>query len=512
MGSEREFEHDLASLALSHGVLRKGPLGEFEVVELSNDKEARSAERVQLLKFTNVGYDAAVYFTSDDGVPFIPEGTIYLEFLDGSSEGERQDLIDRFQLELIEAEENGALTVRVTGSEDALQVSAGLQEETVVKVAEPDLLTPAELKGLALPQDSLLERQWHLENKGHHGGQSIGFVAGADARVVEAWRELNSLGSESVVIGVIDDGFDLSHPDFVSKALHPWDFTRQSNDVSPVPNLFDQRFGDWHGTACAGVATAQAGHGDVVGAAPAARLIPVRWGPNLNPNGPRGVAKWFDHMTDKGAWILSCSWGAAAANYPLPTRTKKAISRCAREGRAGKGTVILFAAGNSNRDVNNPPVSLDGFATHPDVIAVAASTSRDERSHYSNYGKEISICAPSSGSGGWGITTSDATGTYLDADGVVRPMGYSGGDYTLDFGGTSSACPLAAGVAALVLGINPDLSAADVRRVLESTARKLGRSSDYDEHGHSTIYGYGCVDASAAVKLAKQMPTSVGLS
>ncbi|MEM1299612.1 MAG: S8 family serine peptidase, partial [Pseudomonadota bacterium] len=132
-------------------------------------------------------------------------------------------------------------------------------------------------------------------------------------------------------------------------------------------------------------------------------------------------------------------------------------------------------------------------------------TSRDERSNYSNYGAEVSICAPSSGKGGWGITTADVQGTYTDANGIRRPMGYSIGDYTHGFGGTSSACPLAAGVAALVLGAHPDLTAAEVRKILESTARKIGDLSTYDAEGHSPYHGYGCVNAADAVKLALKL-------
>ncbi|MEL6782358.1 MAG: S8 family serine peptidase [Pseudomonadota bacterium] len=433
----------------------------------------------------------------------MPEGTIYLEFADEASDEEKQQIIDKYALQLVESERDGALTVRpTTAAEDAVGISAKMQNETAISCAEPDLATEGHLKSLDLPADELLDRQWHLRNSGEHGGQSIGYKAGADARVVEAWQLLGNLGSADVVIGVIDDGFDISHPDLMGKTVYPWDFTRHSNDVRPAPHLFDGRLGDWHGSACAGVATARAAGGQVVGAAPEAKLIPVRWGPSLEP---RGVAKWFDHMTEKGAWIVSCSWGAAAAVFPLHRRISRAIERCARDGRSGKGTLILFAAGNDNRDINNLPDSLDGFAIHPDVMAIAASTSRDEKADYSNFGNEISICAPSSGRGGWGITTSDAQGTYIDAHGVRRPMGYAPGDYTFSFGGTSSACPLAAGIAALVLGANPDLTAAEVRSILETTARKIGDENGYDANGHSRVFGYGCVDAAAAVKRAQEL-------
>ena len=509
-GADGAMQAELEALAQRQSVQSRKQLGDFEIIEIEADRKTVEKERDILRRASSVSQEVAVYHTSNDNVPFIPEGTIYLEFVDSVPDAERQKIIDKFKLQLIEAESDGALTVRVTQSdEDAVGVSAKLIKEKSVSIAEPDLATPGELRALSLPADALMDRQWHLLNTGTHGGQSVGFKKGADARVIDAWKLLGNLGDPNVVIGVIDDGFDLSHPDLATKAIHPWDFTRQSNDVSPVPNLHNQSFGDWHGTACAGVATASAGYGDVVGAAPAAKFIPVRWGPNL---APKGVAQWFDHMTNNGAWVLSCSWGAAAAYFPLHTRISKAITRCAQLGRSGKGTVVLFAAGNSNRDVNDPPNSLDGFAIHPDVIAVAASTSRDEKAHYSNFGDEISVCAPSSGMGGWGIVTSDVRGTYVDANGVQRHMGYSVGDYDFSFGGTSSACPLAAGVAALVLGANPELTAAETRRVLESTARKIGGAGAYDADGHSPVFGYGCVDAASAVKEAINLASAIGAS
>ncbi len=499
-GADQALKAEIEALAQRRSVQRHAPLGTYEVLEIDADLETVERERGILRQASSVGQETAVYHTSNDHVPFVPVGTIFVDFVPGSSTETRQSIIDKYRLQLVESEVDGALTVRVSRpSDDAVEISASLQDEEAVSVAEPDLATPGLLKSFSLPMDRLMDRQWHLRNNGQHGGQSVGYKNGADARVIDAWEVLGHLGDPNVVIGVIDDGFDLSHPDLATKAIHPWDFTRQSSDVSPEPHMHIHRFGDWHGTACAGVATANVGQGDVVGAAPVAQLIPVRWGPNLEP---KGVAKWFDHMTNNGAWVVSCSWGAQAAVFPLHSRISRAISRCAQNGRSGKGTVILFAAGNADRDVNDFPNSLDGFAVHPDVMAIAASTSRDEKADYSNYGHEISVCAPSSGRGGWGIVTSDVRGTYVDGQGKQRPMGYSAGDYDFSFGGTSSACPLAAGVVALVLGANPDLDAKAARNVIESTARKIGNSVDYDANGHSIKYGYGCVDAAAAVKKA----------
>jgi hypothetical protein len=336
-------------------------------------------------------------------------------------------------------------------------------------------------------------------------GSGNGLKTGADARVLAAWKLLDGFGSDQVVVGVIDDGFDLDHPDLANKAVAPWDFERNSADVHPAPDLASPDNGNWHGTACAAVAVGNVGGGQIVGAAPAARLLPVRMNESL---WPCLVAQWFDYMTDQGAWVVSCSWGAEAEVYPLPERIAQAIARCTREGRNGKGCVVLFAAGNSASDIDDPPRSQNGLAAHPDVIAVSACTSRDQFPDYSNFGKNIFVCAPTSGLGGWDVATADVTGTYIDAAGRERSSGYAVGDYNEHFGRTSSACPLAAGVCALVLSANPELTAVEVRDIVKRTARKIGPASDY-RNGHSPKFGFGCIDAEAAVREALRVAPPV---
>jgi subtilisin-like proprotein convertase family protein len=166
--------------------------------------------------------------------------------------------------------------------------------------------------------------------------------------------------------------------------------------------------------------------------------------------------------------------------------------------------VIVFAAGNANHDIDDPPRSRDGFAIHPDVIAVAASNSRDRRSHYSNFGQAIWICAPSSGAGGVGIVTTDRRGS----------SGYQSGDYTTveRFGGTSSATPLVAGICALMLSVNPDLTAVEVKEILRDTAVKIDPQGAAYSNGHSRFYGYGRVDAHRAVLAARDRRTPTGIT
>jgi subtilisin family serine protease len=507
VGMQESVNERVRSMARRVSVERRRTLEGFEILEIHAPAEEVSRQRTTLRNAAAVRQAVPVYHTSGDGVPFVPSGTIYLSFSGDASDAAKQDILRRSRVEIVRTERNGYLTVRATDTDgDAVESAARLQQEAGVTTAEPDLITTRRLDGFMVPSDELLSRQWHLENTGLHGGESIGFKRGADARVVAAWRLLESIGSNDVVVGVIDDGFDLGHPDLADKAIDPWDFRRNSSDVTPEPDLHSPAHGNWHGTACAGVAIGSAGAGQIVGVAPNALWIPVRMNGSISP---MLTAEWFDYLTDHGAWIISCSWGAEAAVYTLPDRIAHAISRSATEGRDGLGCAVVFAAGNSSLDINDHPRSENGLARHPQVIAVSASTSMDEFADYSNFGEEIWVCAPSGGLGGWSVTTSDVRGSYTDAEGVERASGYADGDYNPYFTGTSSACPLVAGVCALLLSANSDLTAEQVRQVIRETARRIGEESGY-ENGHSTKFGYGCIDAESAVRAALELRGSRG--
>ncbi|MBR1070771.1 subtilisin family serine protease [Bradyrhizobium japonicum] len=507
-GMEAQINNALAQVP-TRTPIESFKLNGFKVIGL-NATPLETDQHLNTLRLDPaVAVGTHVFHTSDDGVPFVPTGTVFVAFKNGTPEAAKEKLIEDHKLQIVESRDQDELLVKVTSeSENPIKTAASLQKSALVEIAEPELATPGSLKAFVPPSDLFLADQWHLKNTGNHRGTTVGFKAGADARVLDAWTTAETMGDPMVVLAVIDDGFDLAHPDLSApgKIVHPWDFTRNTN--SPTPDANSQ---DWHGTACAGVATGRAAGGNILGAAPAVTLMPVRWGPSLSDT---QIENWFKYVAERGAWVVSCSWGALANNFPLSTRASRAISKCVAQGRSGKGSVVVFAAGNSNHDVNDPNGgTVDGFAIHPDVIAVSASTSKDQRSHYSNFGAEVWICAPSSGSGGWGILTSDVTGSITTA-GITIPLGYDLGDYTADFGGTSSACPLVAGICALLLSVNPDLRAVDVRNVLRDTARKIGEPTDY-QNGHSRQFGYGCVDANAAVRAALQSlgaPLNVALN
>jgi len=129
-------------------------------------------------------------------------------------------------------------------------------------------------------------------------------------------------------------------------------------------------------------------------------------------------------------------------------------------------------------------------ALYSECMAIGASTAADIRSAYSQFDDTLvdvlDVVAPSSG-GNWAITTTDITGSG----------GYSSGNYTSGFGGTSSATPLAAGIAALVLSKNPDLTPSEVEGILESSADEIG-CDPYSGH-YNEYYGQGRVNAAAAL-------------
>lgn len=128
-------------------------------------------------------------------------------------------------------------------------------------------------------------------------------------------------------------------------------------------------------------------------------------------------------------------------------------------------------------------------ASYTNSIAVGACNNLDIQSSYSQYGDEIDFVAPSDG-GTLSITTTDRTGA----------AGYISGNYYDDFGGTSSATSLAAGIAALMLSTQPNLSAAQIRDIMRDTCDKIGEDP-YDASGWNMYYGYGRVNAYNALEL-----------
>jgi subtilisin family serine protease len=383
-------------------------------------------------------------------------------------------------------------------------IAANLLKRDDVEYCHPELIRPRARKAI-FPQ------QWHLK-KTTLGGVLIDAHAS-----VESAHEI-TLG-EGVTIAIIDNGVDIDHLEFsgAGKIVAPRDATLQTNDPRPKdPFGTGAKFGENHGTACAGVACANGANG-ASGVAPKARLLPIRLSSGLGSQSEANAFKW---AADNGADIISCSWGPADGDWfdlsdpihnqfvSLPTSTRLAIDSVTTNGRGGKGCVVLFAAGNGNESVDN-----DGYASNPKVIAVAACNDRGKRSVYSDFGNAVWCAFPSSDFGHppfnqpdpltEGIWTTDRTGASGYNVGKIID-GDAAGNFTNDFGGTSSSCPGAAGVAALALSVNPNLKWNEVKDLLKRACDKVDpQGGNYDAAGHSPKYGFGRLNARTAVELAK---------
>ena len=370
------------------------------------------------------------------------------------------------------------------------EIAEALLQHELVELCHPELIRE-------IRQRTAFDEQWHLKRTTVNGSN-----VNQHAKIESAWT---SSQGEGVIIAVIDNGIDVDHEEFSSaaKIVAPRDVTRGTNDARP---RYDS---EKHGTACAGVACADGLRG-ASGVAPKARLMPIRFMSGL---GSQAEADAFVWAADHGASVISCSWGPSDGDwwdpddplhnqvFPLPDSTRLAIDHAVNNGRNGKGCVICWAAGNGNESVDN-----DGYASYDRVVSVAACSDRGKRSVYSDFGDANWCCFPSNNFGSPppltpGIWTADRTGSqgYNPNNGG----GDVAGNYTEGFGGTSSSCPGAAGVAALVLARNPDLRWDEVKDVLKRCCDKIDRGSgEYDANGHSPNYGFGRLNGKKAVDLA----------
>ncbi len=431
------------------------------------------------------------------------------------------DDLSQYACEAFLAKEGLKIKAQVGYAKNSYFVSAGEgvgtrvfdQAQTLLDTSQVEYCHP-ELLRETKPR-AIHPNQWHLKKT----RVTYEFQIDASANV-EAAHALSQ--GQSVVIAIIDDAIDIDHPDFSDpgKIVAPRNFGRSKSIDNPRPRSRHER----HGTPAAGVACANGLHG-ASGVAPGARLMPIRV---TGPLGSQAEANAFAWAADNGADVISCSWGGPEGHWaatadkkhqrvtPLPASTRLAIEYAVRHGRDGKGCNVFFAAGNGNESADN-----DGYVSHPDVIAVAACNEHSRRCNYSDFGRAIWCCFPSGDiqhpDPGFrsnnhqrprtrGIWTTDLRGKKGDNTGEDGDLL---GNYTDSFSGTSTSCAGAAGVAALILAINPELCHKQLRQILADCCDKIGHPADgkpgqYDEQGRSDYYGHGRLNALKAVRLAQE--------
>ena len=384
--------------------------------------------------------------------------------------------------------------------------SVELVEKKIAEQAEPSFFMQFE-KRTYITSDPLFFNQWHLHNFGDSS------LTGTDhTHVADAWDLMlafkGEFGGSTVKLAIIDDGFDLTHEDFQGRFLPGHDFA----DGDDMPNPGAQ---DMHGTSVAGVAGGATDNGiGIAGACPNCQLIPIRMNMTGITSLDASAIEAFEWAANAGADIISNSWGPAdgtGQTVDMNQTLKDLVANITATGRNGLGTVILFAAGNGGESIET-----DGFASNPNVFAIGATNASGNRASYSDFGNSLDFMASScdidSAGGGDGC----GGGSYIDGIWTTDNMGSSGynagntndgdalGNYTNSFGGTSSACPLAAGITGLVMTANPNLTRDQIYEIYKETSDKNGVDA-YDANGFNMNYGYGRINACEAVKKALEM-------
>lgn len=363
----------------------------------------------------------------------------------------------------------GIALVRSTRpGEDGLALAARLADDPDLDVS-PDHRLARRPASFAPPAtDPRRDGQWYLDT----------------IAIDDAWAL--AVGDPDTVIGVVDNGCDLTHPDLADNLLPGYDVFDGDDDPSFVP----ASPGNEHGTACAGVIAAVGDNGlGVAGVCPECRVRCVRLlGPD--PGDGSGVAvplsadiEAFDKQREWGVAVSSNSWGYVD-RVPVPHLFAQAIRALIDEGRGGLGAVVVFAAGNDAREIYD-----DELYGIPGLVTVGALNAFDEAAQFSNYGPGVDVTAPA------GTLTTDIAGVD----------GADPGDYTASFGGTSSACPVVAGVAALLASAAPEKTGAELTEALVTSARPAPFALP-DEDGHDPLYGYGVVDPLAALARVGVVP------
>lgn len=362
----------------------------------------------------------------------------------------------------------GIWAARDPSDEDSLSVAERVARDPRARgrllAVEPNLHLWHQVAEFPVPPDDpRYPSQWYLDR----------------IHIEAAWAI--DAGSADTTVVVIDNGCDLNHPDLVTKLDPGRDVVRDNDEPTFEPNVR----GNNHGTACAGVVGA-AGNNQVgmAGVCPGCRLRCVQL-----LSGAGGFVSLqddleaFEFARSVGAAVVSNSWSFSPGTA-VPQLLREAMIDLMANGRDGLGTVIVFAVGNENREVNALEISnVEG------VVGVGATTLFDEATSFSNRGRAVDLVAPA------GTFTTDIAG----------PDGDDPGDYTNSFGGTSSACPVVAGVAGLLASAKPDAHARDLEAALLATVRPAP-FAEPDAEGWDPLYGYGIVNPAGALRHLLGLP------
>lgn len=474
--------------------------------------------------------------------------------------GDLERIMADYKLEYVRPMGN-AHVLRLTNAtgRNPIKTANEINELPEVEYCSPDIMQQVQYHQAPV----LFSRQWYLTADliSHPS-----LRANASSEVPGAW--MLTTGAREIVVAVIDDGCDLGHPAFSGTRIHPDGRTFVSGDPGPEPEGTD-----FHGTPVASIAIGSHSNGAMRGIAPDCTFLPVQipFGGSESFVSSTSMLGVFEFVSAR-ADVVNCSFGFPPSSFQrFPQGFRTAMTQLTQTGgRRGSGLVVVFSAGNDDaptflsaaqnvngvrflgpRDPFTGQFSIseiqpnrDVFTAYPMIpglVVVGAMSSSTRKSGYSNWGPHLVVTAPSSSGhelnnrhldftapqpGLGQIAASNRPGHGSPSrplrDVVTTPV--NEGLYTDDFGGTSGAAPVVAGIVGLMLSVNPTLSAAQVRQILQTTAdtdldTNLDLAPDPNVQGlngsfasgRSLFFGSGKVNAARAVAHAQSLPGGISV-
>lgn len=422
-------------------------LSEIAVYKFSSSYEATRAK--SLMGSESYANSMQPCYFDENGVELIPNGYIYVKLKSSSDAAKLQGVASKYNLEIVGQNSHMNLwyTMRqkTNSHGKAVDVANAIYETGDFTAAVPSFT----FDGLEISYDTDVMKQWGLYNAEY---------SKLDMSIGDAWNIATGRG---VTIAIVDQGIDLMHQDLAKNIYYMSYDTETGTSPSRV-------YGD-HGTHCAGIAAAVRNNGlQVAGVAPDAKLMSVSNSLSGNSRIEEKLADGINWAWKNGADIISCSWYCSRNDM-----LEDAIDNAIFIGRKGKGCVFIKSAGNTGAAISYPG------DYRKEVIAVANMQKDGSLRRSSARGQNMFVTAP---------------GTD-----ILSTIPHNETSYKT---GTSMAAPHVAGLAALILERNWNLSAAKVREIIAKSAKKVGNVpyNTTKEFGTwNERYGYGLVDAYQAL-------------
>uniref|UniRef100_A0A8C8FJ56 P/Homo B domain-containing protein n=1 Tax=Oncorhynchus tshawytscha TaxID=74940 RepID=A0A8C8FJ56_ONCTS len=359
-----------------------------------------------------------------------------------------------------------------------------LQKEPQVTWAEQQVVKSRKKRDIYTePSDPKFTQQWYLYNANHR-----------DLNAKGAW-ELGYTG-KGVVVSILDDGIEKNHPDLISNYDPDASYDVNDGDPDPQPR-YTQLNDNRHGTRCAGEVAAMANNGICgVGVAYNAKIGGVRM---LDGEVTDVVEAQSLSLNPQHIHIYSASWGPEDDGKTVdgPAKlAKEAFLRGVTEGRGGLGSIFVWASGNGGREKDS--CNCDGYTNSIYTLSISSSTQNGNVPWYSE------ACSST-------LATTYSSGNLNEKQIVTTDLRQKCTDTHT---GTSASAPLAAGIIALALEANKNLTWRDMQHLVVRTSHPAHLlTNDWNTNGVgrkvSHSYGYGLLDASAIVALAENW-TNVG--